>query len=107
MRNYSAVLAVLFAIGVSGEPGRLPNIYDARRARGNKYHLRLWHSGNHIVGTYWASTGNPHGFLYTGSTYTTIDDPLSVGQSNGNVAFSSARNTKALASSSTQYRWVL
>ena len=96
MRNYSAVLAVLFAIGVSASPvaSQTFTTLDVPGATNTTYAYGI--CGNNIVGTYWDSTGNPHGFLYTGSTYTTIDDPLSVGQSNGNVAFSSARNTKAL-----------
>jgi hypothetical protein len=32
-------------------------------------------SGNNIVGIYYNSSGT-HGFLYDGSTYTTLDDPL-------------------------------
>ena len=33
-------------------------------------------SGNNIVGYYLDSSGNYHGFLYNGSTYTTLNDPL-------------------------------
>jgi hypothetical protein len=33
-------------------------------------------SGNNIVGYYTDSSDNVHGFLYNGSTYTTLDDPL-------------------------------
>src|SRR5208337_4579084 len=33
-------------------------------------------SGNNIVGDYYDSSSNEHGFLYNGSTWTTIDDPL-------------------------------
>src|SRR5262249_41418957 len=35
-------------------------------------------SGSNIVGTYFAASAN-HGFLYNGSTYTTLDDPLGTG----------------------------
>ena len=35
-------------------------------------------SGGNIVGFYYDSNPTPHGFLYNGSTYTTIDDPLAV-----------------------------
>ena len=35
-------------------------------------------SGNNIVGTYVDSSGNNNGFLYNGSTYTTLNDPLGV-----------------------------
>ncbi len=33
-------------------------------------------SGSEIVGCYWDSSGAVHGFLYKGSTYTTLDGPL-------------------------------
>ncbi|MBI3837471.1 MAG: hypothetical protein HY288_06010, partial [Planctomycetia bacterium] len=33
-------------------------------------------SGSNIVGFYRDSSFNPHGFLYDGTTYTTLDDPL-------------------------------
>lgn len=33
-------------------------------------------SGNLIIGIYWDSSYTTHGFLYDGSTYMTIDDPL-------------------------------
>ena len=36
-------------------------------------------SGNNIVGSYLDSSGGSHGFLYNGTTYTTIDDPLGMG----------------------------
>jgi len=36
-------------------------------------------SGNNIVGTYSDSSGKGHGFLYNGSTYTTLNDSLGVG----------------------------
>ena len=32
--------------------------------------------GSNIVGSYTDATTKPHGFLYNGSTYTTLDDPL-------------------------------
>jgi probable HAF family extracellular repeat protein len=32
-----------------------------------------------IVGYYYDSGGNQHGFLYSGGTYTTLDDPLATG----------------------------
>lgn len=35
-------------------------------------------SGSNIVGVYWDSANYEHGFLYNGSTYTTIDDPLTL-----------------------------
>jgi hypothetical protein len=35
-------------------------------------------SGNNIVGVYLDSSGNNNGFLYNGSTWTTLDDPLGV-----------------------------
>ena len=36
-------------------------------------------SGNNIVGYYIDATGFGHGFLYNGSSYTTLDDPLATG----------------------------
>src|SRR5271165_6129026 len=33
-------------------------------------------SGNNVVGAYTDSSRNTHGFVYNGSTYTTLDDPL-------------------------------
>ena len=33
-------------------------------------------SGSNIVGYYYDSSDNYHGFLYDGSTYVTLDDPL-------------------------------
>ena len=36
-------------------------------------------NGGQIVGSYTASNGNGYGFLYSGGTYTTIDDPLASG----------------------------
>jgi uncharacterized membrane protein len=32
-------------------------------------------SGNTIVGSYWDASGYAHGFLYNGSTYTTLNAP--------------------------------
>ena len=41
-------------------------------------------SGNNIVGYYMDSSNNFHGFLYNGSTYTTLNDPLA---RNGTFAY--------------------
>jgi len=39
-------------------------------------------SGNNVVGCYTDASGNYHGFLYNGSAYTTLDDPLAGGGAN-------------------------
>ncbi len=44
-------------------------------------------SGNNIVGYYTDSSSENHGFLYNGSSFTTLDDPLAgTGQSQGTFA---------------------
>jgi hypothetical protein len=39
--------------------------------------------GNNIVGYYTDNSGNVHGFIYNGSTYTTLDDPNAIYAANG------------------------
>ncbi len=45
--------------------------------------------GNNIVGSYTTSSYNTYGFLYNGSTYTTLSDPLAV---HGTVAWGISGN---------------
>lgn len=46
-------------------------------------------SGTNIVGVYYDSSGLGHGFIYNGSSYTTLDDPLGV---DGTVAYGISGN---------------
>src|SRR5256885_955043 len=52
-----------------------------------------------IVGTYYDASNNPHGFLYSGGGYTTLDDPL--GATRGAGAGAGAKS-KRVASGSVE-----
>ena len=45
-------------------------------------------SGTNVVGVYYGTLNKPHGFLYDGLTYKTLDDPLGA---NGTYAMGSVR----------------
>ena len=69
MRNYWLVLAVLFAIALWVGPVAATT-FTALDLPGYAHGI----SGNNIVGYYSDQTG-VHGYLYDGSTLTTLDDP--------------------------------
>ena len=50
-----------------------------RETQHSREHCAYGISGNNVVGYYKDASNQIHGFLYNGSTYTTLDDPLGVG----------------------------
>ncbi len=79
MTNYGTVLAVLFAVGLWAGPATaatytFTTLNDPLGVDGT---IATGIDGNNIVGGYRDATGTMHGFLYNGSTYTTLDAPSS------------------------------
>jgi hypothetical protein len=54
-------------------PGSFTSLDDPSASPGSTTALGV--SGSNVVGYYYDASGGAHGFLYNGSTYTTLDDP--------------------------------
>jgi len=76
MAKYRNVLVVLSAIGFWAGPAASQTFTTIDDPLGTKGSFPGGISGDNIVGSYSDSSNKLHGFLYNGSTWTTIDDPL-------------------------------